>query len=197
MTPEAKELWKSIGRLIGHCSADVARDFANMVTCIPRNILENHIDNQVQKKIMERQFPHLSRLPRKQQLWSELRLGASEDEVGTLLGLPSEVTVIDIQEMRENNYEYKFDERWTYAFMPKFSAVYFKNKIVVAFEYRSTPDEIVKKGFPLEITPPVPEPTSPCPYCGKELRTPLAKQCFSCHMDWHNPNNVIKHNVNR
>lgn len=34
--------------------------------------------------------------------------------------------------------------------------------------------------------------TKPCPYCGNPLN-PLAKQCFSCHMDWHDPNNVIKH----
>jgi hypothetical protein len=35
---------------------------------------------------------------------------------------------------------------------------------------------------------------TPCPYCGNPLN-PLAKQCFSCHMDWHDPNNVIKHKV--
>lgn len=29
-----------------------------------------------------------------------------------------------------------------------------------------------------------------CPYCGKELRTPQAKQCRHCHTDWHDPNNV-------
>ena len=26
---------------------------------------------------------------------------------------------------------------------------------------------------------------TPCPYCGKPLRTPLAQQCFECHKDWH------------
>ena len=25
----------------------------------------------------------------------------------------------------------------------------------------------------------------PCPYCGKQLRTKLAKQCFECGADWH------------
>lgn len=34
--------------------------------------------------------------------------------------------------------------------------------------------------------------TAPCPYCGKELRTPAAKQCRSCLMDWHDPNNVYR-----
>jgi hypothetical protein len=27
--------------------------------------------------------------------------------------------------------------------------------------------------------------TQPCPYCGKSLRTKLAKQCPHCLMDWH------------
>lgn len=29
----------------------------------------------------------------------------------------------------------------------------------------------------------------PCPYCGKPLRTSLAKQCPHCLMDWHEPDN--------
>lgn len=27
--------------------------------------------------------------------------------------------------------------------------------------------------------------TTPCPDCGKLLRTDLAKQCFECGKDWH------------
>lgn len=30
----------------------------------------------------------------------------------------------------------------------------------------------------------------PCPYCGKLLRNKMAKQCFECGMDWHDPQNV-------
>jgi len=36
------------------------------------------------------------------------------------------------------------------------------------------------------------EMTAPCPYCGKPLRTPVAKQCRHCHMDWHDAGNQTK-----
>jgi hypothetical protein len=29
--------------------------------------------------------------------------------------------------------------------------------------------------------------SSPCPHCGKALRTKLAQQCFHCGADWHAP----------
>jgi hypothetical protein len=35
------------------------------------------------------------------------------------------------------------------------------------------------------------EPEAQCPYCGAELRSAKAKQCFDCGMDWHDPANVI------
>jgi len=32
--------------------------------------------------------------------------------------------------------------------------------------------------------------TGPCPYCGKELRTDIAKQCRHCLLDWHDPSKL-------
>jgi hypothetical protein len=37
---------------------------------------------------------------------------------------------------------------------------------------------------------PTPGETPPCPYCGKPLRTSLAKQCRFCLRDWHDPDHV-------
>lgn len=34
------------------------------------------------------------------------------------------------------------------------------------------------------------EGASPCPYCGRPLRTTLSKQCRFCRRDWHDPLNV-------
>lgn len=34
--------------------------------------------------------------------------------------------------------------------------------------------------------------TADCPYCGRTLRTPTAKQCRHCMMDWHDPDNVFR-----
>lgn len=39
-----------------------------------------------------------------------------------------------------------------------------------------------------------PRTTGPCPYCGKALRTNMAQQCFECGADWHDPDNVVRHN---
>jgi len=198
--PETKELLKSMGKLIGYSTKNIATDFFNIITLgIPKTLLEEHdihTENQVKEEMMQRQFPHLSSLPWECQPWNKLKIGESEEKVGMLLGRPWELDVIDLQEKRENNWECKFDKKWGY----RPGAVYFKNKIVVAFMYCSTLNERIEVGFPIEkqIGAPVPQPTPlspPCPYCGNPLTTPLAKQCFDCHMDWHNPNNVIKHNV--
>lgn len=32
----------------------------------------------------------------------------------------------------------------------------------------------------------------PCAYCGRPLRTRLARQCFDCGKDWHDPENIRK-----
>jgi hypothetical protein len=32
-----------------------------------------------------------------------------------------------------------------------------------------------------------------CPYCGKSIRTVDAQQCRHCLMDWHDPDNPVKH----
>lgn len=37
----------------------------------------------------------------------------------------------------------------------------------------------------LEPLPLNPKSDKPCPYCGRLLRTNLAKQCFECGKDWH------------
>jgi hypothetical protein len=39
------------------------------------------------------------------------------------------------------------------------------------------------------MPPPLDGP--PCPHCGEPLRTPEAKQCRKCLMDWHDPENII------
>jgi hypothetical protein len=31
---------------------------------------------------------------------------------------------------------------------------------------------------------------TPCPYCGKPLRTSRARQCFECGTDWHHGNPI-------
>ena len=38
---------------------------------------------------------------------------------------------------------------------------------------------------------PLEHDTLPCPYCGKALRTSLAKQCRYCRRDWHDSTNVV------
>lgn len=37
-----------------------------------------------------------------------------------------------------------------------------------------------------------PAAISLCPYCGKSLKTALAKQCLNCSVDWHDPENPKK-----
>lgn len=37
----------------------------------------------------------------------------------------------------------------------------------------------------LKPLPPNSKSKTPCPYCGRLLRTDLAKQCFECGKDWH------------
>jgi hypothetical protein len=36
------------------------------------------------------------------------------------------------------------------------------------------------------------KPGPPCPYCGELLRTPKAKQCRACGMDWHDPEHIVR-----
>ena len=33
---------------------------------------------------------------------------------------------------------------------------------------------------------------TPCPYCGISLPSAKARQCFSCGMDWHDPNDLVR-----
>lgn len=35
----------------------------------------------------------------------------------------------------------------------------------------------------------------PCPYCGKSLRSDGARQCFECGKDWHDPDQIVQHEV--
>ncbi len=191
------ESWKDL-------AVDGLKIFADGITLgIPSSIYESHIEMQVEKKIIERRFPFGSRRPQNAQYWYMLKLGETEKEVVSSLGLPYRIKPVE----ERGDYEYTFDEEWDYEKKEGFvyskgtvGSVYFKNKILVAFVYSSALNETVRKGFPIakQINvpvppPPVPESTLPCPYCGYPLNTPLAKQCFFCQMDWHDPNNVIKH----
>ena len=36
------------------------------------------------------------------------------------------------------------------------------------------------------------EPVVPCPHCGQALRSPKAKQCFDCGMDWHDSSQIVR-----
>ncbi len=186
MELETKEFLKSLKDL----AVDWSKLIADTITLgIPSSIYENHIEMQVEKKIVERRFPFVWSRQRSEQYWSNLKLGEKEKEVVGSLGLPSRIKTVE----ERGSYEYTFDEKWDYD---SAGSVFFKNKILVAFVlYGNTPNETVRKGFPItkQINAPVPKSTSPCPYCGYPLNTPLAKQCFFCHMDWHDPNNVIKH----
>jgi hypothetical protein len=63
--------------------------------------------------------------------------------------------------------------------------------IFIDMYFRGPELPIAKKGWTLlEGVSPAEsaEETAPCPYCGEELRTPRAKQCRFCKMDWHDPN---------
>jgi len=40
------------------------------------------------------------------------------------------------------------------------------------------------------IHPPFKWPGPPCANCGKPLRSALARQCFECGMDWHDPDDI-------
>lgn len=53
----------------------------------------------------------------------------------------------------------------------------------------------ITNAHPLTDRFPIKEVT-PCPYCSKPLRTPAAKQCRFCKMDWHDDRNVFRKSVN-
>lgn len=54
------------------------------------------------------------------------------------------------------------------------------------------PPGAVFPAFPIRQTFEQVKPQFPCPYCGKDLGNEEARQCFSCGMDWHNPENVVQ-----
>ena len=83
-----------------------------------------------------------------------LKLGETEKEVVTSLGLPYRIEPVE----KSESWEYTFDEKWIY----RGDFVFFKNKILVAFVYGNALDEMVKKGFPIAKQINVSEPTPPC-----------------------------------
>jgi len=56
----------------------------------------------------------------------------------------------------------------------------------------SVPPGTVFPALPISQSYPIAAPWCPCPYCGKELVSEKARQCFSCGMDWHDPDNVVQ-----
>jgi hypothetical protein len=43
-----------------------------------------------------------------------------------------------------------------------------------------------------KFEPPIGNRSPPCPYCEQPLRSPKAKQCLECGMDWHDPSRVVR-----
>ena len=66
-----------------------------------------------------------------------------------------------------------------------------RGRLFIDMYFRGPERPIAEDGWVLFGASTLPEEqTANCPYCDRELRTPAAKQCRFCKMDWHDPSNV-------
>lgn len=71
----------------------------------------------------------------------------------------------------------RLDPLWRFLHQ-EYGGIFFEPSYGICRTFHGTPCCLIRESA---------SPNWPCPYCGKQLRTPLAKQCRHCRRDWHDP----------